>query len=72
MIDKLKAVAERMNSRFTAEYSGRGMNGQTCLAIITEHPEDVIAEAGIKGARVDDMGLRSVVYWPRLNAKDTQ
>ncbi len=70
MIDKLKAVAERMDSRFTATYSGRGMMGRTCFAIITETPEDVIAEAGIRGARVDDMGLRSVVYWPHLTAKE--
>ncbi len=44
------------------EYSGRCMYGRQCPSVVVENAEDFIAEMGMKGLRVDAMGLRSVVY----------
>lgn len=51
------------------EYSGRGMMGATCLGVTTEHPAEFIEEAaaaGVRGAKMDQMGRRFIVYWPDL------
>ncbi len=43
-------------------YSGRGMYGEECPSVVVENPNDFIAEMGMKGLKVDNMGLRYVVY----------
>ena len=52
------------------EYSGRGMYGRTCIGVRTDYPEDLIAEAGVKGARTDSMGKSEIVYWPSVEFVD--
>lgn len=69
LIAKLKKLAEDREERFTDSYSGRGMYGRTCVGITTDEPEDLIADAGIKGARTDSMGKRTIVYWPALSVE---
>lgn len=43
-------------------YSGRNMFGRYCPAVTVQNPNDFIAEVGIKGLKVDNMGLSYVVY----------
>ena len=43
-------------------YSGRGMFGRECSSVIVDNYLDFIAEIGIKGLKVDNMGLQWVVY----------
>lgn len=61
-------------------YSGRGMYGAECAAIVLDDSRDVFAffvglaiEAGeelalemARKVRQDSMGLGTVLYWPRL------
>lgn len=68
-----KQIAENENSDFRADYSGRGMYGSTCAAIVTKEHHKIIeraAQLGILNAKVDNMGMESVVYWPKLKAKE--
>jgi hypothetical protein len=44
------------------DYSGRGMFGKKCPSVVVENPNDFIAEMGMKGLKVDNMGLKYVVY----------
>ncbi len=66
-IAQLRELAKDRGDRFREKYSGRGMYGRTCVGIVTDSPEDVIADAGIRGAHTDDMGLSTIVYWPSLS-----
>lgn len=66
-IEKLRKLAEDREESFRTTYSGRGMNGRTCVGITTDSPEDLIAEAGIVGAKTDNMGRKFIVYWPALS-----
>lgn len=43
-------------------YSGRGMFGRQCPSVTVENPNDFIAEIGIKGLKINNMGLDFVVY----------
>ena len=61
-------------------YSGRGMYGRQCLSVVMQGETpfallaeivegcDDVTEAGelLRTARVDDMGLGHVVYWPGI------
>ena len=50
-------------------YSGRGMYGSTCYGIVTDDPDGLIeraVELGLKGARTDNMGLSTIVYWKNI------
>ena len=44
------------------DYSGRGMFGRECPSVTVENYLDFIAEMGLKGLKVDNMGLQYVVY----------
>ena len=53
-------------------YSGRGMYGKTCLAVIVDHPTqcfDLVKILGLMGVKmshpsVDSFGKRLIIYWP--------
>lgn len=65
----LRELAEDSGGRFYPDYSGRFMFGKTCVGIVTSDPQRVEEEAvmmGIRGARRDDMGLKTIVYWPNI------
>lgn len=66
------------------DYSGRGMFGKTCIGICCDNPSQMLvdlteylAEAcDVTGVReklgaicTDDMGLGSIVYFPKLSKK---
>ncbi len=44
------------------DYSGRGMFGRKCPSVVVDNYLDFIAEVGMKGLKVDNMGLKWVVY----------
>jgi len=54
--------AESLGHEVDPSYSGRGMYGRVCPAVRTKNPDDFIAEMGMKGLKVDQMGLGYVVY----------
>lgn len=43
-------------------YSGRFMYGEECPSVVVDNPNDFIAEMGMKGLKIDNMGLDYVVY----------
>jgi len=43
-------------------YSGRYMFGRRCPSVVVDNPNDFIAEMGMKGLKVDNMGKQFVVY----------
>lgn len=62
-------------------YSGRGMYGKECLAVVYDQPVDLIrfvvamAERGWGDALTDSvaqdsMGLGAVIYWPNVTVVD--
>lgn len=44
------------------DYSGRGMFGRQCPGVTVDNANEFIAEIGIKGLKVDNMGLSYIVY----------
>lgn len=51
------------------EYNGRGMFGRTCLGVVCPayvytRVIEYAAFYGLFGAKVDQMGLSMIVYWP--------
>jgi hypothetical protein len=75
-IKVLRRIADADDSMsFYDDYSGRGMYGKECVAIDTYTPNDLIEKAairGVMGARVDQMGRGYVVYWPSIQATETE
>jgi len=43
-------------------YTGRGMSGRVCPGVTVENAIDFVAEMGMKGLKVDQMGLSYIVY----------
>jgi hypothetical protein len=68
-LNKIRYIAEEYGWKFTEGYSGRGMYGRTCVGIVTESPNDCIAAVGIKGAQLDNMGMKYIVYWPNVKSE---
>lgn len=73
-IAKIKAAALAYEGRYHNDYSGRCMFGKCCVSIYCNSwdVQDIIAEAGVKGARTDSMGKGAVVYWPDIQEKEAQ
>jgi hypothetical protein len=81
-IDTLEAIAEQVNGDVRANYSGRGMYGDTCVGI-THANQDALLGVVIgamvdpelalwmgHNARTDDMGLNTITYWPGLTLNE--
>lgn len=68
--DKLRTFVQRVDGS-VRKYSGRGMYGAECLAIVSEHDRtDVVMLAGelmLPIPVIDSMGRRFVYYWPALS-----
>ena len=67
-LEKLQTVADNINGKLRS-YSGRGMYGKVCAGISCEDSVNCIVEAaecGIRGERVDSLGLGYIVYWPNI------
>lgn len=67
--EKVRAVAEEIGGTVREDYSGRGMYGATCYGIVTDDATnclEIAGEHGLKGARTDGMGLKTIVYWPSI------
>lgn len=80
--DELNDIIDEMANEgyeFYTDYSGRGMYGDTCLAVDLDHTSDLmrlgcclgrmdsaLAHTLGEGAHTDSMGRGIVVYWPRI------
>ncbi len=71
--EKIAAVhstARAVGGDVRADYSGRGMYGETCYAIDCDDRITCIergARRGLRGAKYDQMGKGWVVYWPGVH-----
>ena len=71
---KIKRLAERNEWSFRYNYSGRGMFGDTCPAIVCGRVEvnkvsSAVRKLGIKhSCSFESMGFDAVVYWPHLES----
>ncbi len=68
---RLEIVAEHCDGSIYHGYSGRAMYGKECIGITTSKPFKAIelaAQYGITGAKMDSMGLDSIVYWPNIKS----
>jgi len=67
----LTEIAEELGGKVREKYFGRGMGNTCCMGITCESVESckkMAAKRGIRGASVDNMGLRRyIVYWRSLN-----
>ena len=67
-MDKLKAREVKFVKKAEAlgyevrVYSGRSMYGRECPSVTVNNPNDFIAEIGMKGLKIDNMGLSYIVY----------
>ena len=71
-IEKIESVAKDAGWEVRRDYSGSGMFGKTCMAIVCRRPMmavELVAELGVRGAKIDDMGLGSIVYWPAIGGE---
>jgi len=59
--------------KIRSSYSGRGMFGKTCWAVDGDGDPMKIIEAaaalGLTGARMDDMGRGTIIYWPNYGVE---
>jgi hypothetical protein len=81
MKSMLQMILESCDSCHVHSYSGRGMDGRTCLGVTTDGSisevfseiieniddgyQEEIADA-VRSMRTDDMGTGKVLYWPRI------
>jgi hypothetical protein len=70
-----------LDMRFRRSYSGRGMYGATCIGVTHTYSTDLarlceeLRDAGqeklarllSRGGRSDNMGLRTITYWPSVS-----
>ena len=74
VIDVLDSICEEIDAYVKDDYSGRGMFGRQCLAVSV--PEFIpflerAAKNGLTGAKIDNLGLGYVIYWPKYD-KDSE
>lgn len=71
-INQIKAIeraAANVGGTVRNDYSGRGMFGARCYGIDCDNAARAIEEAaalGVRGAKVDNMGMGWIVYWPSI------
>lgn len=58
---EFKRKAEKLGYEVRS-YSGRGMFGIECPSVTVDNYLNFIAEIGMKGLKIDNMGLQWVVY----------
>lgn len=70
VIDALESICDQVdNTSVNDKYSGRGMFGRTCLGISADTYINIIelaAQKGVTGAKIDNLGMGYIVYWPRF------
>lgn len=64
--EKIRTIAQENGWKVRESYSGRGMYGKSCMGIVGESANEIIAAVGIRGAVTDGMGLSYIVYWPSI------
>lgn len=82
IIEALKEVCDELGIEYRS-YSGRGMYGKRCFAIFAEDAMAAVVsiawELGrrdedpsrLESIKSDSLGLDTVVYWPRIEWRDS-
>ena len=80
-IETMAAIADQLDIEATTTYSGRGMYGAECFAIIGQHSDLVTFLRSLDDEdadeladpAMDNMGRDYVFYWPsRLRTKKSE
>jgi len=73
--EQVKAVmrtASEVGGTVREDYSGRHMYGSMCYGVVCDNVNECIEMAathGLRGARIDSMGMRSIIYWPDIEGQ---
>jgi len=71
--NELWQIAQRVNGDYRSDYSGRGMYGSKCVAIVIEGRDQEyrmtkeLEELGFPEPTWDSMGFGAVAYWPSIS-----
>lgn len=70
----IRKIGKMESFDFHRNYSGRGMMGQSCLAISGEKVPLFmeIGQEGLPSPNLDQLGLGIVAYWPSLSEEDLE
>lgn len=72
-IEALEEIAFETGGEIHTDYSGRCMYGKLCYGISVEGGGLDVVEAagakGIRGAKMDNLGRGTIVYWPSIQGK---
>lgn len=71
-LQAIKETAEEIGGKVYEGYSGRGMYGKECMGITCEDSGECIevaAQHGLRGASVDSLGRKYIVYWRSIPCK---
>jgi hypothetical protein len=69
----MEEIAEEVGGTVRDNYSGRFMYGSKCYGIDCDSYVrclEVAGSKGVTGAKVDNMGLGWIVYWPQYSKKE--
>jgi hypothetical protein len=86
--DFLEQICEDLNASFVSDYNGRFMYESTCIGFVSDQPirfmlqlvrelldsgfEDLVEQLVDSQSRTDNMGLRTIVYWPYISFSEDQ
>lgn len=67
-VEKIEQAANESGGTIRTDYSGRGMYGKICYGIEGDLVDILMAagRAGLPKPELDNMGMDSIVYWPRI------
>lgn len=72
MQDEVWQVAQACNGEYIVDYTGRGMYGRKCVAIVIENRDQEFyleqerRRRGLPEPTWDSMGLGAIAYWPSI------
>ena len=73
LVEAIEEAADEVSGSIREDYSGRGMYGKTCYGIVVDGSGTEVIEAaaalGVRGARTDNMGKGTIVYWPHVKGQ---
>lgn len=70
-IKAVQAIADHHKCEIRKNYSGRGMFGKKCYGVVGPR-KYIMMEAGRQGLpepETDQMGLRTIAYWPSIKGE---
>ena len=83
-LELLEEIAQEVEGSFRADYSGRGMYGDSCVGIVAHNllelgavisrlvEDEELREELISNSNTDSMGYDTIVYWTRVTCPDAE